>query len=201
MNALKKNRVKSVLKYTWPFYIVAGVGAFILMSFIYKAAHPIPKYKTLTLFVSGQVTNERKLNEDITTKFEDKQIRSFTCISSTIYDTHYRTKLTVSGYNSADILIIPTSKIDSVSNPGSFAISLKDELVNSLYQGFTFYSKNEVNYGVKIDKNKVEQYMTLPNEDCYMFLNGKSQNLGKYSIYNPVVEHDMALNVVKDWGM
>ena len=201
MNALKKNRVKSVLKYTWPFYIVAGVGAFILMSFIYKVAHPIPKYKTLTLFVSGQVTNERKLNEDITTKFEDKQIRSFTCISSTIYDTHYLTKLTVSGYNSADILIIPTSKIDSVSNPGSFAISLKDELVNSLYQGFTFYSKNEVNYGVKIDKNKVEQYMTLPNEDCYMFLNGKSQNLGKYSIYNPVVEHDMALNVVKDWGM
>ena len=54
---------------------------------------------------------------------------------------------------------------------------------------------------MKIDKNKVEQYMTLPNEDCYMFLNGKSQNLGKYSIYKPVAEHDMALNVVKDWGM
>ncbi len=116
MNALKKNRVKSVLKYTWPFYIVAGVGAFILMSFIYKVAHPIPKYKTLTLFVSGQVTNERKLNKDITMKFEDKQIRSFTCISSTIYDTHYRTKLTVSGYNSADIHFILAIKCKALIN-------------------------------------------------------------------------------------
>lgn len=201
MTELKKNRVKSILKYTWPFYIVVGAGAIVLMGFVYRVAHPVPKYKTLTLFVTGQVTNERKLNEDMLTQFEDKQIRTFTCISSSMYDTHYRTKLTVSGYNNADILIIPTSKIEGVSNPGTFAISLNDELINSLYQGFTFYSKNEVNYGVKIDKNKVEQYMTLPNEDCYMFLNGKSQNLGKYSIYNPVVEHDMALNVVKDWGM
>ena len=201
MTDLKKKRMKTVLKYTWPFYIVGALVVFILMGFIYKAAHPIPKYKTLTIFVSGEVTDSKKLSDDIYTKFKEKQIRSFSCVSASVYDTHYRTKLTVSGYNSADILIIPTSKIDSVSNPGSFAISLNDELVNSHYQGYTFYSKNEVNYGVKIDKNKVEQYMTLPNEDCYMFLNGKSQNLGKYSIYNPVEEHDMALNVVKDWGM
>ena len=201
MNELKKKRVKSVLKYTWPFYIVIGFGAYILMGFIYKVAHPIPKYKTLTLFVSGEVTDAKKLNDDMVAKFEDKQIRSFSCISSSVYDTHYRTKLTVAGYSSADVLIIPTSKIEGISNPGTFAISLQDELVNSLYQGYTLYNKDEVNYGVKIDKSKVEQYMTLPNEDCYMFLNGKSENLGEYSIYNPVKEHDMALTIVKDWGM
>ena len=137
MNDLKKKRVKSVLKYTWPFYIVIGFGAYILMGFIYKVAHPIPKYKTLTLFVSGEVTDAKKLNDDMVAKFEDKQIKSFSCISSSIYDTHYLTKLTVAGYSSADVLIIPTSKIEGISNPGTFAISLQDELVNSLYQGYT----------------------------------------------------------------
>lgn len=201
MNELRKNRIKSVLKYTWPIYIIVGLIVFIAMGVIYKVAHPIPKYKTLTLFVSGEVTEPKKLDEDMCEKFKDKQIRDFACISCHANDSHYRTKLTVAGFKSADVLIIPSSKMETVSNPGSFAINLNSELVNSFYQGYTFYSKNEVNYGVKIDKDKVAQYMTLPNEDCYMFLNGNSQNLGEYSIYNPVKEHDMALNVVKDWGM
>ena len=201
MNELRKTRIKSVLKYTWPFYIVIGFVVFLAMGIIYRVAHPIPKYKTLVLFVSGEITDSQKLHDDIFTKYEEKQIRSFSCISSVPNDPYYHTKLTVSGFSSADVLVIPNSKLETIDNPGSFAISLSDEMVNSLYQGYTLYNKNSLNYGVKIDKSKVAQYMTLPNEDCYMFFNGNSRNLGKYSIYDPVNEHDMALSVVKDWGM
>ena len=42
--------------------------------------------------------------------------------------------------------------------------------------------------------------MDLSTTDCYMILNGKSQNLGEYSIKNASKDHNMALTLVKDWG-
>ena len=200
MNALKEKRIKSVIKYTWPFYIVAGIVVFIVMSILFNVAHPIPAYKSLTLFVTGEVQGRDKLSKDMFARFEENKIRNFSCIASLRTDSDYATKLKVAGYNSADVLILPNSVIEDVSNPALFALSLSDELINNFYQGYSFYKRGTTNYGVKIDKDKVAQYMTLPDEDCYMFLNGASKNLGDYGL-NPVSEHDMALQIVKDWGM
>ena len=200
MTELKKQKIKSVLKYTWPFYIIAVFVIYIVMSAIFNVAHPIPAYKSLTLFVTGEVTNRDQLSQDMFAKFEDKSIRNFSCIASKRIDPEYSTRLKVAGYSTADVLILPASVIDEVSDPASFAISLNDEMVNSFYQGYSFYQRNEVNFGIKVDKDKVAKYMTLSDEDCYMFLNGGSQNLGNYG-KNPASEHDMALQIVKEWGM
>lgn len=200
MTELKKKRIKTVLKYSWPFYLVLALVVFGGMGFIYRVAHPLPAYKSLTIFVSGGLTDVQKLKEDMLDKYQDKEIKSFSCIASEPNDSHYRTKLTVAGYSRADVLILPTSKLTN-TNPGTFSINLSDDLVNSFYQGYTFYLNEGVKYGIQIDKEKVKQYMTLPNEDCYMFLNGRSKNLGDYSLTKPVTEHDVALHVAKDWGM
>jgi len=200
MNELRKQRMKSVLKYTWPFYLIVGFVIFLAMGIIFRIVHPIPAYKTLTIFVTGQVTNREKLFEDMYQRFDDKEIRKFSCIEASPNDVHYATKLTVSGYKSADVLIIPTSKVDTIENLGTFALNISDELVSGDYSNFAFYERDNTKYGVKIDKDKVSQYMTLPEEDCYMFLNGASKNIGKYGL-KPVIEHDMALLLVKDWGM
>lgn len=200
MNELKRKRMRSAFKYTWPLYIVAGLVVYITMSVIFKVAHPIPAYKCLSLFVTGEVNERDALTKDMFTKFEDKKIRNFSCVSARRTDVDYSTKLKVAGYNTADILILPNSVIEDVSNPASFALSLNEELINSFYQGYSFYQRGENNFGVKINKDKVSQYMTLPEEDCFMFLNGASKNLGDYGL-KPVTEHDMALQVVRDWGM
>ena len=199
MTELKKKRIKSVLKYSWPFYIVLGLIIAILFSVIFSIAHPTPAYKVLTLFVSGEVTDADKLRNDMFDKFQDKELKSFSCISSRPTDKGYDAKLTIPGYNSADVLIIPTSKLEKI-HVSDFALDLSDELISSFYQGYELYKQEETNYGIKINKETVKEYMNLPSEDCYMFLNGNSQNLGDYSS-KPVKEHDMALNVVKDWGM
>ena len=73
-------------------------------------------------------------------------------------------------------------------------------MVNNYYQGMSFYQEKDINYGIKIDKEKVRDYMSLVNEDCYLFLNGKSVNTGKYS-KKAIVEHDNALQIVKEWGL
>ena len=199
MNALKKKRIKATFKYTWPLYIVSAVVIGLGLNFIFSVTHRTPAYKTLTIFVSGEVTDNKKLRTDMLSKFKEKEIKSFSCISSKPTDATYNSKLTVAGYNSADVLIIPASKLDSVV-VSAFAIDLKDELVNSFYRGYDLYKQEGINYGVKINKEKVASYMTLPDEECYLLLNGKSVNLGDYS-KNPVKEHDMALYVVQDWGM
>ena len=199
MNELKKKRVISVLKYTWPLYILSAVIIAILLNFIFGITHRTPAYQTLTIFVTGEVTDYKKLESDILKKYEDNELKSFSSISSRYDDSGYNTKLTVTGYNGSDVLIIPTSKLEKLVI-SAFAIELTNELISEYYTGYTLFKQDDINYGIKIDKEKVIDYMTLPNEDCYMVLNGKSVNTGEYST-SQIKEHDNALIVVQEWGM
>jgi len=199
MNALKKNRIKATMKYTWPFYLISGVLIVILLNVIFGIAHKLPAYKSLTIFVSGEVTDSKSLKDDLLETYQDKELKNITTISARVSDNEYNAKLTIPGYSSADVLIIPFSKVEKL-DASYFAIDLKDELVTSFYNGYTFYSQKEVRYGIKINKETVKPYMSLPEEDCYMFLNGGSQNIGEYA-NKPNKEHDLALQLVKQWGM
>ena len=199
MNALKKTRIKTMMKYTWPFYIVSAIIVGVLLSIIFSVTHQLPEYKQLTLFVSGEVVDAKQLKNDLLEKYKDNELKSVTYIDSKVDNPQYNTKLTIAGYNSADILIIPGSILDNL-DVASFGLELNNELVSSYYQGYNFYLEDNVQYGVKIDKDKVKQYMNLPNEDCYMILNGRSQNIGEYAKAKKK-ERNNALNVVKDWGM
>ena len=199
MNSIKKNRIKNNMRYMWPVYLVSAVVIAIILNVIFGIVHKLPAYKTLTIFVSGEVTDSKGLQKDLLEKYQDKELKSVTTISAKPNEGHYDTKLTVPGYSSADVLIIPISKLNNL-DIGYFALDLKDELITSFYSGYTLYSQKEVNYGIKINKELVKSYMNLPNEDCYMFLNGGSQNIGEYA-NKPNKDHDLALQLVKDWGI
>ena len=198
MNALKKQRIKSVLKYTWPFYIVSAVLAVVLINFIFKIAHPVPDYKTLTLFVTGEAINPAKLREDLLTEFKEKELKTVSCISSKPNAGDFNHKLTIAGYSSADILILTETKLNNIV-VSDFALPLEDELLN-LYQGYSVYTKDDVKYGIKLNKEVVNEYFTLPEEDCYLVFNGRSVNTGKYSVTS-IEENDNALTLVKNWGI
>ena len=199
MNELKKKRMKAVFKYTWPFYIISALLVVFLLNFIFGLVHATPLYKSLTLFVSGKVEDRNALRKDIMEKYKEKELKLFSCIECEVDNFNYDTKLSVTGYNTADVLILPVSKLDSV-NANAFALEMDQNLVNTYYSNYQFYKQEEVNYGVKIDKEKVKKYMTLPEEDCYLVLNGNSQNLGEYSSAK-IKERDNALTLVKDWGL
>ena len=199
MTDLKKARIKNNMRYTWPLYLVSAVVIGIILNIIFGIVHKLPAYKTLTIFVSGEVTDSKNLEKDLINKYQDKELKSVTTISAKPNEGHYNTKLTIPGYSSADILIIPTSKLENL-DIGYFALDLKDELITSFYSGYSLYSQKEVNYGIKLNKELVKPYMSLPNEDCFMFLNGGSQNIGEYA-NKPNKDHDLALRLVKQWGM
>ena len=200
MNELAKKRMKASFKYNWPFYLVSAVVITILFNFIFGITHKLPAHQTITIFVSGEMVNSKKLNGDLLEKYQENELKSVSCISASPSDGTYYSKLSIPGYNTADVLIIPVSRLDNLV-VSSFGLDLSDELINSYYPGYALYAQEGINYGVKIDVEKVKEYMTLPNEDCYMILNGKSQNIGEYAMENAVKEHDTALQLVKDWGM
>lgn len=199
MTSLRKSRIVAVMKYTWPLYIISAVIVGLLLNFIFGITHRIPAYKTLTLFVSGEVSDPEKLEKHLIEKYQDKELKSVTIISSNPNDGAYQTRLSVAGYNTADILIIPTSKLDSIV-VSSFSLELEEELINSYYPSYSVYSQEDTKYGIKINKEIVKEYMTLPSEDCYMVLNAKSETIGEYSS-SQIKERDLSLQVVKDWGI
>ena len=201
MNAVQKQKIKATFKYTWPFYIISSVVIVLLLRFIFATVNATPKYKTLTLFVSGQVTDSKKLTNDLLEKYQSKELKSVSSISEEPTVGAYYTKLTVAGYNSADILIIPFSILESAEiNCESFALDLDNSLISNYYQNNTFYTQDSVHYGIKLNKEKVKDYMLLPQEDCYMVINALSESIGEYS-KSQVKERNTALEVVKEWGM
>ena len=199
MNELKKKRIKAVLKYTWPFYIILVVIIAFLMNFIFGVTHKTPNYKTLTLFVSGEISDRKLLEKDINEKFKDKDLKLLSVIQAYPSDANYHNKLSVPGYNTADVLILPETVMKDI-NLSAFALELGSELLNSTYQEFATFKQENVDYGIKLDKQKVSSYMKLPDEDCYMLLNAISENIGKYSSKKNNEEHTNALELVKDWG-
>lgn len=199
MSGLKKKRLLTTLKYTWPFYIVTALLIALLMNFIFSFAHRLPSYQTLTIFISGEITEPKKLKEELLDKYEEKELKSVTLISSKINDSSYQTKLSVTGYNSSDLLIIPLSICDNI-NVSSFSLELADELINKYYSMYHFYKQGDEQYGIKLNNAAISKYVALPNEDCYLFLNGKSENLGEYSTKGNS-QHNIVLNLAKEWGM
>ena len=199
MNQFQKERIVNHIRYAWPAYVISALLIAGGLSLVFSIVHKLPEYKTLTIFVSGEVTDSKALKEDLLTRYQDKELKSVSTISANPNEGHYNTKLTIPGYSSADVLIIPVSKLENLDT-SYFAIDLKDELITSFYSGYSFYKQDEVNYGIKINKELVKSYMNLPNEDCYMFLNGGSQNIGEYA-NKPNKDHDLALQLAKKWGM
>ena len=199
MNALQKRRVKTVLKYTWPIYLVTALVIGFGLNFIFGITHRMPKYQQMTMFISGVDKDSEKLEKDMLEKYKDRELKSFTSIISNPENSEYVAKLTVPGYSTADILIIPENVMNTLA-ASYFALEISDTLYQQYFDGLETYSQSEVKYGIVLDKEKAQEYVYLPSETCYLFLNGNSASLGQYTLNEPNIEHDTALRIVKEWG-
>lgn len=199
MNALQKRRVKTVLKYTWPLYLVTALVLGFGLHFIFGITHRMPLYKQITMFISGVNKNADQLEKDMLEKYQDRDLKSFSSIISNPENNEYVAKLTVPGYSTADILIIPDSVMKTLA-ASYFAINISDTMYHTYFEGYETYAQSEVNYGIVLDKEKAQEYVYLPSETCYLFLNGNSANLGEYTLKDASKEHDTALRIVQEWG-
>lgn len=199
MNALRKRRIVTVMKYTWPIYIISAVILALLLRFIFQIVHRLPAYKSITLFISGEVTDSKKLKNDLLEKYQDKEIKSVETISAYADEAVYHSKLTVTGVSSADILIIPETKLNDLKI-STFGLELTNEIMSTHFPGLTTYSQEDKTYGIKLNKEIIKPYFKTSNADHYMILNAGSANIGEYSA-SEIKEHNVALELVKEWGI
>ena len=130
MNASRKKNIKTVLKDTWPFYLIAALVVTGGFYFIFHLAHKTPAYKTLTIFVSGQIKDGDKLEKDVIEHYQDNELKSFSCISADPSDAIYNTKLSIAGFNQADVLIIPVNELRN-RDVSAFALDMSDDTLCS----------------------------------------------------------------------
>ncbi len=199
MNALRKRRIVTVMKYTWPIYIVSAVILALLLRFIFQIVHRLPAYKSITLFISGEVTDSKKLKNDLLEKYKDKEIKSVETISAYADEAVYHSKLTVTGVSSADILIIPETKLNDLKI-STFGLELTNEIMSTHFPGLTTYSQEDKTYGIKLNKEIIKPYFKTSNDDHFMILNAGSPNIGEYGA-SEIKEHNVALELVKEWGI
>ena len=50
-----------------------GFASVLVLNIIFHVAHPTPAYKTLTLFVSGEVTDAKKLKNYMMDKYQQEK--------------------------------------------------------------------------------------------------------------------------------
>ena len=199
MDALRKERMKTRLKYTWPFYIAACVTACLLMTFLFGVTHRLPEYQKLTIFVSGEVTDSSKLKSDLLKDYGSNELKSVSLITVKPNSPTYDTQLSIVGYNSADLMILPYSKMGR-NDLQDIALKIEGDAYYDYLKSKSYYTIGNFRYGVRVNRGILDQYMNLPNEDCYIIVNAKSQNIGRhYKMENK--EHDNALRVARDWSM
>ena len=199
MNEVKKKRIGTIFKYTWPLYIVSALVVVAGLNVIFGVTHKLADYKQLTLFVSGEINDVNKLEKDLIAKYQEKELKRLTCYSVDPSSPTYDTMFSVPGVVGSDVLIATASKLDRY-DIASFALVLDDSILDKYFPGANCYEYEGVNYAIKIDKEKVKEYMNLPSEDCYLVINNSSINIGEYS-KKQIKEHNLALTLVQDWRM
>ena len=82
MNQFQKERIVNHIRYAWPAYVISGLLIAGGLSLVFSIVHKLPEYKTLTIFVSGEVTDAKALKEDLLTRYQDKELKSVSTISA-----------------------------------------------------------------------------------------------------------------------
>ena len=63
MNQFQKERIVNHIRYVWPAYVISGLLIAGGLSLVFSIVHKLPEYKTLTIFVSGEVTDRTQCHK------------------------------------------------------------------------------------------------------------------------------------------
>lgn len=130
---------------------------------------------------------------------KDNGVKQVDIVSCNYSDSIYLEKLTVVGYSSSDIMLIPNSLFSSLNFPIVMQEMNSDIKNKCNMEGASFYQVGAKDYGVKVSSNlPIYTYLDYDStKEYYAFLNGSSFNIGGYSTKNPKTENAFkALSVI-----
>lgn len=192
------DKAKKVLRYTWPIYAFSLVGVSLAWKLTYDYLERPSETETLSIFVSGTVKDLKSLKSDLLEEYSSKGVLAVDITSMSTAESLYLEKLTVAGYHTCDILLIP-QRIATDIKCEFFALEIDEYLMTNYFSNRNIFSQEGHSYGLELDKSKVEQYLTLDNETYYVFINSSSKNTGNY--YEPGNDENInAFYLASSWS-
>lgn len=176
MIQINKEKIKQILMYTWPYYLISCLVFSIGFPYVFSLIHKPTNVEKLSIFVSGETEDLNLFKRDYCEKYNLRQIE---IISSTLENPYYLEKLTVAGYHTCDILLIPENILHDLILD-QFALNLNEEIINLYFENCNFYEQENINYGTKLNKDYLKDYFVFNDEDYFILINASSENIGIY---------------------
>ncbi|MCI2069094.1 MAG: hypothetical protein LKJ88_05915 [Bacilli bacterium] len=200
---MKKDKNKEFARafaYEWPLYIVLPLIGGLTISYLLRVRHLPAPYEKLNLFVAASKSESEALSKNITLTFKEEGLKETTISQANPADSIFLTKLSVVGYQGADLFLLPYSVLKDIK-ADDYLLRISDELKAKYLPSGTndFYTQDGYTFGVKLKSanqtNWLTTYISFLEEDYYLSLNVKSQNIGSYGLYdNP--NYDLALKTM-----
>ena len=183
---------KKAFSYTWQFYLLALLIPSIIFPLAYSLKNRPKNHQILSIFLPVELS-VNNANTVLYDDLEDLNVRSTEIVSYDAYDNKllFEQKVTVVAYNRCDILVLPEDKLEEVLI-FTQALNINDEIKKLCnISDEKIYTNQEIEYGVEIPATSpLMKFGYFKNEiKYYAFLNGKSVNIGDYSLKSPHTEN------------
>lgn len=191
-----KEQFKRSFAYTWYLYVLAIALPSVAFPLAYSFMHRPKENEKLTLFISCDIETS-KLEDLILEKFKDDGVKTVDAYSYNAdgNELMFEEKLKIVGINSADILIVPEYKLDSIdylTNAVELVSEVKEKC-NITDEEIFKYENFE--YAVNMPENTpISEFVSFKKDTkYYAFFGGKSANVGKYSLSDKTSENAFKL--------
>lgn len=202
-----KSVLQKIGKDIWA-YLAVILAVIFVWSWVYNVLTQIKTEEKVSVFIgtySASFEKTKELNEVRPSYLKTVEVNAYT-----LNDGRFGTYLSVFGYETGDILILPESKVTAESCAGIFAeISAAYQAVFAEYkvdgESLGFYGEDKV-YGIKVyDKDSRKSLISCLNyvyegkeeENFYLFFNKKSVHLSDLTDESKRSEMNGAIDIAK----
>ena len=184
MQLFNKSAIKKTFVHTWYIYpLLAGLVTVIWLWAFY-AYHQPTKHQTLSLFFSAKVKS-LKFVDQIQKKYSEENLREVSVSGLLPEAKGYYDKLEIA-FNECDLLILDKVTISEYEGHYDLVFyRITDEVIENYVEGeheyytFTDSEENTYKYGIKVDKERLSNYMDFHElRDYYICVCKSSVNCG-----------------------
>jgi len=197
MKKIQGAEFKKSLVYDWPLFIVLPVVASLTISYLLMMVHRPGDNEKLDIFVASSSLKGDGFCSEIQKKYSANGLKEVTATQSNPTDPVFAEKLSVVGYGSSDLFLLPKSVLDGI-DPTASLLPFTDSFISAyvVKSSPSFYVSSSVSWGLLIksagEENWLDDDVAFLDEDYYLCLNVTSKNIGDMGLYeNP--EYNLAL--------
>lgn len=197
MKKMKGSEFKRSFVYDWPLFVVLPIVASLTISYLLMIVHRPGDNEKLDIFVASSSLNGKGFCNEIQEKYSSKGLKEVTSTQSNPTDPVFAEKLSVVGYKSSDLFILPKSVLDGI-DPTASLLPFTATFISAYVAkpSPSYYVSDSVSWGLLIksagEENWLDHDIAFLNEDYYLCLNVTSKNIGNMGLYdNP--EYNLAL--------